>query len=337
MTVDAVVFESTSIDGEPMTQTGLVWLPDGPPPASGWPVVTYGHMTTGGSDRAAPSLATPGHPESRRIHQGDAFVSRLAAAGAVVLQPDYEGLGSPGPHPYLRGDSLGRSVRDLLTWARERWPLDGRWISAGHSEGAMAAMHAVAGGPVDGFDLRAVVAFAPVTRMSQTIGAALRLPVVLPGFQVVTALIALMIDGAATTSAPLRRLLDDGGLSGEALALWPQLGERSLVELCARDSFGALAPRALLGPRGAEVRQRLLDSFNADEVADLRLPAGVPLRIDAGRFDEVAPFWLTRRLTRLYRARGTDVELHWWNGMHSPTVDLAAAAAALWCAEKLWQ
>ncbi|KKC00533.1 hypothetical protein [Mycolicibacter arupensis] len=85
------------------------------------------------------------------------------------------------------------------------------------------------------------------------------------------------------------------------------------------------------------MRQRLLDSFNADEVADLRLPAGVPLRIDAGRFDEVAPFWLTRRLTRLHRARGTDVELHWWNGMHSPTVDLAAAAAALWCAEKLWQ
>lgn len=141
-------------------------------------------------------------------------------------------------------------MRDLLTCARDRWPLDGRWISAGHSEGAMAAMHAVAGGPVDGFDLRTVVAFAPVTRMSQTIGAAQRLPVVLPGFQVVTALIALMVDGAATTSAPLRTLLGNGGLSGEALALWPQLGERSLVELCERDSFGALAPRALLGPRG---------------------------------------------------------------------------------------
>ncbi|MFL0275583.1 lipase [Mycobacterium sp. SMC-19] len=337
MIVDSVAFGSTSIDGEPMTQTGLVWLPDGPPPASGWPVVTYGHMTTGGSDRAAPSLATTGHPESRRIHQGDAFVSRLAAAGAVVLQPDYEGLGSPGPHPYLRGASLGRSVRDLLAWAREQWPLDGRWISAGHSAGALAALHAVAAGPIEGFDLRAVVAFTPVTRMGQTIGAALRLPVVLPGFQVVTALIALMIDGAATTTEPLRTLLADGGLSREALALWPHLGERCLSELCGSDSFGALAPRALLGPRGTEVRQHLLDSFRADEVADLRLPAGVPLRIDAGRFDEVAPCWLTRRLARLHRARGTDVELHWWNGMHSRTVDLAAAAAADWCRGKLWQ
>ena len=336
MIVEPVAFKSTSIDGEPITQTGLVWLPDGPPPASGWPVVTYGHMTTGGSDRAAPSLATPGHPESRRIHQGDAFVSRLTAAGAVVLQPDYEGLGSPGPHPYLHGASLGRSVRDLLTWAREQWPLDGRWISTGHSEGALAALHAVAAGPVEGFDLRAVVAFTPVTRMGQTIGAALRLPVVLPGFQVVTALIALMIDGAATTREPLRALLRGGGLSREALALWPHLGERSLSELCRRDSFGALAPRALLGPRGAEVRRHLLDSFRADEVADLCLPAGVPLRIDAGRFDEVAPFWLTRRLAGLHRARGTDVELQWWNGMHSPTVDLAAAAAVDWCRGKLW-
>ncbi|WP_067976184.1 hypothetical protein [Mycolicibacter icosiumassiliensis] len=337
MIVEPVAFASTSIDGEPMTQTGLVWLPHGPPPASGWPVVTYGHMTTGGSDRAAPSLATPGHPESRRIHQGDAFVSRLATAGAVVLQPDYEGLGSPGPHPYLRGVSLGRSVRDLLTWARGRWPLDGRWISAGHSEGALAAMHAVAAGPIEGFDLRAVVAFTPVTRMDQTIGAALRLPVVLPGFQVVTALIALMIEGAATTTQPLRPLLTGGGLSREALARWPHLGERSLTELCEPDSFGALAPRALLGPRGAEVRRHLLDSFRADEVADLLLPAGVSLRIDAGRFDEVAPFWLTRRLVQLQRARGTDVELHWWNGMHSPTVDLAAAAAADWCRAKLGQ
>ena len=337
MIVEPVAFGSTSIDGEPMTQTGLVWLPDGAPPASGWPVVTYGHMTTGGSDRAAPSLATPGHPESRRIHQGDAFVSRLAAAGAVVLQPDYEGLGSPGPHPYLRGASLGRSVRDLLTWARGRWPLDGRWISTGHSEGALAAMHAVAAGPIEGFDLSAVIAFTPVTRMDQTIGAALRLPVALPGFQVVSALIALMIDGAATTTQPLRTLLINGGLSRQALALWPHLGERSLTELCEPDSFGALAPRALLGPRGAEVRRHLLDSFRADEVADLRLPVGVPLRIDAGRLDEVAPFWLTRRLARSHRARGTDVELHWWNGMHSPTVDLAAAAAAEWCRGQLWQ
>ncbi len=331
-----VTFTSATVTGAPSCQTGLVHVPHGRPPKGGWPVVTYGHMTTGGSDRSAPSRATLDHPELRRMTQGNVYVSRLLEAGVSVLQPDYEGIGGPGPHPYLIGASLAGSVGGLLVAAREEWPLARRWVSAGHSEGAVAALHAATRPPPD-LNLRAVCAFAPVTRMDLTIGASLRLPVVPPGFAVVSALIALMISGAATVSSRLAALVVGGGLSEAARERWHHLDERCLEELCAPDSFGSLAPRALLGPRGAEVRDLLLTSFRENEVARLRLPACVPLRIDAARFDEVAPFWLTRNLVRQHRAAGTPVSADWWSTMHSPVLrsDRAPGPAARWTLDQL--
>ena len=77
--------------------------------------------------------------ELRRMTQGDTFVSHLLRAGVAVLRPDYPGLGSPGPHPYLIGPALAASVLDLLVAACSAFPLADRWVSAGHSEGAVAA------------------------------------------------------------------------------------------------------------------------------------------------------------------------------------------------------
>lgn len=333
-----VSYTSTSVTGDPAVFTGLVHVPAGVPPASGWPVVTYGHMTTGGGDRSAPSLAVEGSPELRRMTQGDAFVSHLLRAGVAVLRPDYEGLGSPGPHPYLIGAALATSVRDLLVAARSAsFRLGGRWVSAGHSEGAVAALHAAAVGPPAGFALVGCAVFAPVTRMDITIGLSLRWPVTPPGFGVVPALVALMISGAATTDPELRRLVDGDGLSDRARRLWPQLGERTLSELARRESFGGSAPRALLGPGGDAVRSRLLGSLRAHDVADLALPTGMPLRVDAAALDEVAPLWLTRALIRGYRETGLRVSPYWWRSGHSGVLrpGRAPRPAAEWVARLL--
>lgn len=330
-----VSYSSTSVTGAPAVLTGLVHLPAGAPPASGWPVVTYGHMTTGGGDRSAPSLATDGHPELRRMTQGDVFVSHLLRSGIAVLQPDYEGLGSPGPHPYLIGAALATSVRDLVVAARSAsFSLSSRWVSAGHSEGAVAALHAASAGPPSGVRLMGCAAFAPVTRMDQTIGASLRSPVTPPGFGVVPALIALMISGAATVDPDLQGLVDGDGLSARAHRLWPQLGERTLTELARRDSWGGLPPTAILGGSGDALRERLLASLRANDVAPLALPSGLPLRIDAATLDEVAPFWLTRALVRRYRVAGLRVESHWWRTGHSGVLAPrhAPRPAAAWVA-----
>ncbi|MBM7520035.1 lipase family protein [Nocardioides nitrophenolicus] len=317
--------------------TGLVHLPAGAPPSGGWPVATYGHMTTGGGDRSAPSTAVDGHPELRRMTQGDAFVSHLLRAGIAVLRPDYPGLGSPGPHPYLIGPALATSVLDLLVAARSTFPLADRWVSTGHSEGAVAALHAAALGAPPGVELAGCAVFAPVTRMDQTIGLSLRWPRTPPGFGVVPALIALMVSGAATADPDLARLVAGDGLSHRARELWPRLGELTLTELARRTSWGGLAPAAILGPDGPLVRARLLSSLRAHDVARLDLPRGLPVRIDAAAVDEVAPWWLTRSLVRRYRAVGVPVETRWWPTGHSGVLAAgrAPAPAAGWVARLL--
>ncbi len=332
----AVSFPATDIAGHCVPQTGLVQIPPGRPPAGGWPFVTYGHMTTGGCDWAAPSQGTPAHPEWRRMSQGDALCKALVANGVVVLRPDYEGIGSPGVHPYLIGDSLASSV---IAMVRARHDLvDGigdRWVSAGHSEGAVAALFAAQADRArpDDANLLGVSAFAPVTRMDLTIAAATRIPVRTVGTGVVSALVGLMLQGAATVDEDLAALLPGQGLSPAAQAVWGDLDRLGRTELARRDSWGGIAPGRIADRR---LLAHLWAVFRANDVRDLQL-APVPVRIDAALFDEVAPAELTRRLMHTYRGRGVDLTTGWWPTHHSGTMQPrhAPAPAAQWILARL--
>ena len=46
------------------------------------------------------------------------LLQRWLKAGYAVVRTDYEGLGTPGVHPYLVGRSEGRSVLDAVRAAR---------------------------------------------------------------------------------------------------------------------------------------------------------------------------------------------------------------------------
>ena len=52
-----VMYVSEAVNGRPTAVTGLVMVPDAPPPTGGYPVVTWGHGTNGMADQCAPSLA----------------------------------------------------------------------------------------------------------------------------------------------------------------------------------------------------------------------------------------------------------------------------------------
>src|ERR1700722_7564384 len=52
-----VVYRSTSEDGQPTVVSGSVFAPEGGPPGGGWPVIAYGHGTTGIDEPCAPSLS----------------------------------------------------------------------------------------------------------------------------------------------------------------------------------------------------------------------------------------------------------------------------------------
>jgi len=135
-TFHRVLYASESLQGEPIVVTGVVAVPDGPPPAGGFPTVAWAHGTTGLADVCAPSLEGAGAVP---------LAEQLLDAGYVVTATDYEGLGTPGRHPYIAGDSEARGVIDSVRAAGQLdgVELDGRYAVWGHSQGGHAAMFAL--------------------------------------------------------------------------------------------------------------------------------------------------------------------------------------------------
>lgn len=334
-----VRYRTTTSKGAVVPATGLLLVPKGKVPPGGWPLVVYGHMTTGAADRCAPTRGTPGHSELPRMQQGDDLARSLLAAGVAVARPDYEGLGTPGGHPYLRGDSLGRSMIEMVKATRQLIPLNGRWVASGHSEGGVAALNVgdVRQALVPGMQLRGVHAITPVTQLAVLIQ--LIRPVPVPAQPVtggLVALAALIIKGQAVEDPRIERLALGGGLSARAKVLWGQLETRCLEELSAKDSWGGLAPASVLGRRGQELLDAALAKLAADDVNQLKLRP-VPLRIDEGILDGVAPFFLTEKLVQTYRKQGIHVTHGRWLAGHSPTNSamFSVPAATQWILARL--
>ena len=109
-----VLYTSTGYDGEPTAVSGLILVPDDTPPDGGRKVVAYTHGTTGVASRCAPSLVTNPEQQPVLVEGGP----ELLAAGYVVAATDYQGLGTPGPHPYLVGDSEAMNALDSVRAAR---------------------------------------------------------------------------------------------------------------------------------------------------------------------------------------------------------------------------
>ncbi|GAB44161.1 hypothetical protein GOTRE_060_00690 [Gordonia terrae NBRC 100016] len=305
-----VRYTSTSVRGVPTVMSGTLLTPSTPPPPGGWPLAVWNHMTVGAADVCAPSAAHAGHPELPRMVSGDAIVSRLLDAGFVVARPDFEGIGSPGPHPYLIGRSLARSTIDMALAAADHDARIGRdVVVAGHSEGAVAALSA-AGRPSSEWGhlrLRGVSALAPPTRVADLLDGASNIPVAGPAIDELMGLAALIGSGAAAADPGFDALMENGGLSARARALRPQVETRCYADLTAPDSFGGLAPTQLLGPRGDEMKRELLEVLRANDVARLRFPPGLPVRIDSGTVDTVSPQPLVSGLVDTYRRAGVSV------------------------------
>lgn len=79
----------SGVDGKTRRKdTGAVFLPKGPAPRGGWPVVVWAHGTVGVATQCAPSL----NPRSSRDQQ---YLNTWLSLGFAVVAPDYAGLGSP--------------------------------------------------------------------------------------------------------------------------------------------------------------------------------------------------------------------------------------------------
>lgn len=107
-----MMYTSESHAGEPIVVTGAAVIPDAEPPADGRDTITLVHGTTGSADACAPSKNLAGAGEL-------ALLGPSVAAGTIIAATDYEGMGTPGVHPYLMGESEGRSGLDAALAARQ--------------------------------------------------------------------------------------------------------------------------------------------------------------------------------------------------------------------------
>jgi pimeloyl-ACP methyl ester carboxylesterase len=256
-------------------------------------------------------------------------LERWLTAGYAVVRTDYEGLGTPGVHPYLIGRSEGRSVLDIVRAARafDR-KLGRRVILSGHSQGGQAALWAAALAPKWAPELavRGTVAFAPASHLSEQAAA-------FPGLKsplgITSGLIALIVRGldAANPGRHIARLL-----TPQAARLYPQTLTRCLVGLSPPDSFGGLAPAAMFRPRTSfESLARLLDASDPEN-----LHIRTRVLIEQGLADTTVFPSLTTQLVGRLRAQGASVRYRTYRGIaHVGIVSASIADATRWIAGRL--
>ena len=128
-----VVYRSTSGDGQPTVVSGAHFVPGGDPPAGGWPVIAYGHGTTGLDEPCAPSLS------DTLLGQAAAVIA-IVEKGYAVAMADFQGLGMPGIHPYTDARTAGLNMIDAVRALRATFgSVSTRWGAYGASQGGGAA------------------------------------------------------------------------------------------------------------------------------------------------------------------------------------------------------
>lgn len=129
-----ILYRSESVQGDPIAVSGMASVPTADAPADGRPMITISHGTTGIADACAPSK----NPVSTEM----SLVGAKLGDRFLLAHTDDEGLGTPGRHPYLVGESEGRSALDAIVAAGQLPDADpGTKLGiAGYSQGGHGAL-----------------------------------------------------------------------------------------------------------------------------------------------------------------------------------------------------
>jgi pimeloyl-ACP methyl ester carboxylesterase len=315
-----VLYSSRTPQGAKDAISGSVSVPKGKPPKGGWPVITWAHGTTGVADACAPSRDFQGSPANTGETYINGDLNAWLRAGYAVLRTDYEGLGTPGKHPYLIGTSEGRSVLDIVAAARQLDPnISKRYLISGHSQGGQAALFAagLASSWQPKLKLRGTVAFAPASHiLDQT-----SLLPALTSPSGLTALATLIVDGASTQSSAINV---NQILSDPVLQFYPLLQSQCLSRLGASDELGGIAP-SQLERSGAD-----LSAINPVLAAmNPLVKTSAPILIPQGEADTTVFPVFTNKLKDELIANGDQVTYKTYPGINHVGVVTAGEADAL--------
>jgi pimeloyl-ACP methyl ester carboxylesterase len=307
-----MLYSSTNgVDGKSaVAVSGLLFLPKGAPPAGGWPLMAWGHETAGMADICAPSWV--GY--SSRVA---AFLNAWLAKGIAIVATDYQGLGTPGPHPYMAVRPGAYGILDSIRAAQRAFPEIGkRVLLAGYSQGASAVFGAAALQP----------AYAPELEVRGTIatGAGYITPDTAKtmrddtanqaGYTLIYPLYIALLAQQADPSLKASDMFTD-----KALPLF-EMTRRACVWQMVLEVLGSRLTRAeSIKPGYATALEANIGLL---EYPSLKLPQ--PVFMGVGELDTDAPSRLQLSLAKDACAAGTTVEAHLYAGMtHDAAVTMS--------------
>ena len=307
-----VMYLSESLEGEAVVVTGTVVVPTSEAPAGGRPVLTIAHGTTGIADECAPSKGGGGAEL--------AIAAPAVERGWIIAITDYEGLGTPGRHPYLVGESEGRGVIDAVRAAGQLPDAEASatTLIGGYSQGGHGALWAGQVAPEWAPELDVVGTFAgaPATELDVILGAAGS-----PGVAGFAALIVAGFQAAYPEADPALFLTDEGVARLDAVD-----------EGCVGEVFAALsdlAPAELVRPDGPSTPPwpDLAAENNPGQVV-----TEAPILIIHSQQDDVVPVALSEILFDRMCSEGQAVERRVLpdGGGHGPAAVVAYPQALEW-------
>jgi Secretory lipase len=298
-----ILYSSTNgIDGKnPVAVSGMLFLPKGKPPEGGWPLLAWAHGTVGMADICAPSWAG----EPLRV---EALLNTWLAHGFAIVATDYQGLGTPGPHPYMAVRPVAYDVLDGIRAVQHAFSAIGKKVVlAGYSQGAGAVIGAGALLPsyAPGLDVRGIIATGVPYTTPETIATMRQETANQPSY---TLMYALYLGLMAEQSDP--GLKASSMFSEKALPLF-ELTRRACVWQLALESLGSELTRAESVKEG--YYKALAANMPLLEYPSLKL--ALPVFIGMGEEDVDAPTRLQLEFVTKACAAGTTVEAHLYAGL----------------------
>jgi pimeloyl-ACP methyl ester carboxylesterase len=294
-----ITYMSRDDKGKPIVVSGTVAIPKTRAPRGGYPVISWAHGTSGYADTCAPSEDTPDGPDHDYFAVIDPTLDAWVARGFAVVQTDYEGLGTPGGHPYINGVSEANTVTDIVRAGRQLDPeLSSNWFVMGHSQGGQAALFTAtrAKSYAPELRLRGAVPIAPGgTGLAQTV------PYIQsnqPGAAAAEAFLPLILLGAQAADPAIvpEQLLSDAALPALTAARTGCLAQiRAVTPIPPQDYFRAGAD---FGP---------LTSYLQKQDPSVTDPK-VPTMIAQGTADTLVSKLGTDGLVKTLCQKGADIQ-----------------------------
>jgi pimeloyl-ACP methyl ester carboxylesterase len=312
-----IMYLSESLPGDRIVVTGMASVPDAAPPADGRPMITIAHGTTGIADACAPSKSP--------VRTEMSLVAAAMGTEHLIAYTDYEGLGTPGRHPYLVGESEGRSAIDAIVAAGQLPDAaPGTKLGiAGYSQGGHGALWASQVAAEWAPDLEVVGTFAgaPASEVGLTLAAAPRLPQAGFAYMVIAG-----IAEAYPDEADLEALLTPRGI--ELLDV--------VDEGCTGEVFAAVSGipvTDLIRPEGAS-SEPWRSLARAQDAAQVKTNDAPTLVIHSEQ-DAVVPLIFSAALTNRMCANGQVIERRLLpEGSHTSAAVPAYEQATEWLAER---